>query len=73
MKRCYCCKRIYPLFLFHKAQRFTIKSDLGKNRCCRICVFKEAKNPVVRWNKAIKKFEIVQLTLKQRIKEFFKQ
>lgn len=58
--------------MYHKAIRFTIKSDLGRNRCCRICTFKKAKEPVVRWNIAIKKFEIVSLTLKQRIKEFLK-
>ncbi len=72
-KRCYCCKRNYPLFMYHKATRFTIKSDLGKARCCRICIFKEAKNRVVRWNAPIRKFELVELSLKQRIKEFFKK
>ena len=71
-KTCYCCKHTYPLFMFHKAKRFTIATDLGKNRCCRICVFRAAKHPVVRWNTSIKDFEIVDLTFKQRIKEFFK-
>ncbi len=71
-KRCYCCKHAYPLFMFQKAKRFVIPSDLGKMRCCRICVFRTAKNPVVRWDSETKKFEIVKLTLKQRIKEFFK-
>jgi hypothetical protein len=70
-KICYCCKRNYPLFMFHKAVRFTIKTDLGRNRCCRICVFKEAKHPVVRWDTSAKDFGIIQMTLKQRIKEFF--
>lgn len=72
-KRCFCCKRKFPLFMYHKATRFTIKSDLGRNRCCRICTFKKAKEPVVRWNAPIRKFELVKLSLKQRIKEFFKQ
>lgn len=71
-KTCYCCKHTYPLFMFHKAKRFTIATDLGRNRCCRICVFRAAKHPVVRWNTSIKDFEIVELTFKQRIKEFFK-
>jgi hypothetical protein len=71
-KRCYCCKRRFPLFMYHKATRFTIKSDLGRNRCCRICVFKAAKNPVVRWDSETKKFGIVKLNLKQRIKELLK-
>jgi hypothetical protein len=71
-KRCYYCKCNYPLFMFHKAKRFTIATDLGRNRCCRICVFRTAKHPVVRWDASIKKFNIVKLTLKERIKEFFK-
>ncbi len=71
-KTCYCCKHTYPLFMFHKAKRFTIATDLGRNRCCRICVFRAAKHPVVRWNTSVKDFEIVELTFKQRIKEFFK-
>jgi len=58
--------------MFHKAKRFTIATDLGRNRCCRICVFRAAKHPVVRWNTSVKDFEIVELTFKQRIKEFFK-
>ena len=59
--------------MYHKATRFTIATDLGRNRCCRICVFKEGKYPVVRWNTAIKKFEMIKLNIKQRIEEFFKQ
>lgn len=58
--------------MYHKATRFTIKSDLGRNRCCRICVFRTAKNPVVRWDSETNKFGIVKLNLKQRIKEFLK-
>jgi hypothetical protein len=71
-KRCYCCKRRFPLFMYNKATRFTIKSDLGRNRCCRICVFKASKHPVVRWDSETKKFGIVKLNLKQRIKELLK-
>lgn len=59
--------------MYHKAKRFTIGTDLGRNRCCRICTFKKAKTEVVRWNTVIKDFEMVQLTFKQRIKEFFKK
>jgi hypothetical protein len=72
-KRCYSCKRKLFLFMFTKAKRFTIKSDLGKNRNCRVCTFKEAKNKVVRWDSEIKQFKMVNLTLKERIKEFFKK
>ena len=71
-KRCYYCKHKYPLFMFQEAKRFVIPSDLGKMRSCRICVFKAAKHPVVRWDAATRTFNIVKLTLKERIKEFFK-
>jgi hypothetical protein len=58
--------------MYNKAIRFTIATDFNKNRCCKICVFKAAKHPVVRWDVSIKDFKIVQLTFKERIKEFFK-
>jgi hypothetical protein len=58
--------------MFQKAKRFVIPSDLGKMRCCRICVFRAAKDPVVRWDATTRNFNIVKLTLKERIKEFFK-
>jgi hypothetical protein len=71
-KRCYCCKRTYPLFMYNKDARAVIKSAFGRAMCCKICVFKAAKNPVVRWDASSKNFKIVKLTLKERIKEFLK-
>lgn len=56
--------------MFTKAVRFTIPTDMGRNRVCRICTFKNSKGMVVRWIDG--KFRIVELTLKQRIKEIFK-
>ena len=71
-KRCYCCKCTYPLFMYNKDARAVIKSAFGRAMCCKICVFKAAKNPVVRWDVSSKNFKIVKLTLKERIKEFLK-
>jgi hypothetical protein len=71
-KRCYCCKRRFSIFMYNKDARAVIKSALGRAMCCKICVFKAAKHPVVRWNFEKNDFEIVKLTLKQRIKEFLK-
>jgi hypothetical protein len=48
--------------------KFKLVTDKGRVRNCRICVFKEAKNTVVRHRNG--KFELVNLTLIQRIKEF---
>jgi hypothetical protein len=70
MKRCYRCKWNLPLFMFGKAVRFTIPTDKGRNRTCRVCTFKAAKDKVVRWKDG--KFSVVKLSLTDRIKEFFK-
>ena len=59
-----------PLFMFSRAFRFTIKTDKGRYKVCRICTFNQSKNSVVRWTPT-NKFQIVKLTLSQRIKEFF--
>jgi hypothetical protein len=58
--------------MYNKDARAVIKSALGRAMCCKICVFKAAKHPVVRWDVTTRTFNIVKLTLKQRIKEFFK-
>lgn len=56
--------------MFTKAVRFTIPTDKGRNRVCRICTLKNSGGRVPRWIDG--KFKMVELTLKQRIKEFFK-
>jgi hypothetical protein len=58
--------------MYNKDARAVIKSAFGRAMCCKICVFKAAKNPVVRWDVSSKNFKIVKLTLKERIKEFLK-
>jgi hypothetical protein len=58
--------------MYNKDARAVIKSALGRAMCCKICVFKAAKHPVVRWDSETKKFGIVKLNLKQRIKELLK-
>ena len=72
MKQCYNCKFMLPLFMFKKAVRFNIKTDKGRNRVCRVCVFKNSSNTVVRWNPT-DRFYLVKLSLKERIIEFFKK
>ena len=67
-KQCYTCNRWYPLWMFKKDNRkFQLSIALGKVRNCKICCWKESRNTVVRYNGT--KFEIVKLTLWQRIKE----
>lgn len=48
--------------------KFKLTTDKGRVRNCRICVFRESKNTVVR--NINSKFTLVNLTLTQRIKEF---
>lgn len=60
--------------MFKKDRRkFQIPTSLGRIRSCRICVWKNSANSVkvVRYNFDTKKFELVVLTFKQRLKEFF--
>ena len=71
-KRCYTCNRWYPLFMFKKdSRKFQLPIALGTVRNCRVCVWKDSSNgnKVVRWQDG--KFNLVQLTLKQRLKELF--
>ena len=69
-KRCIQCMRWFPLFMFKTdSRKFVLPVAKGKIRKCRFCVHKESgKGSVVRWDG--KEFQIVTLTLKQRIKEF---
>ena len=74
-KNCICCGRNLPLFMYPKDRRkFQLPVALGRARCCRICIWKASANgnKVVRYNFQINKFELVILTFKQRLKEFFK-
>jgi hypothetical protein len=68
-KKCIKCLRWYPRFMFRKDGRvYQVATELGKVRTCRICSWKESgRDSVVRWNGT--KFEIITLTLKQRLKE----
>ena len=75
MINCYQCGTKYPDFMFAKDRRkFQLPIAKGRVRICRVCTWKNISNGnrVVRYNFTTDKFEIVVLTLKQRIKEFFR-
>lgn len=58
--------------MFRRDRRvYQVAAALGKVRTCRICSWKESRDSVVRWNGS--KFEIVTLTLKQRLGELFRR
>lgn len=74
MIRCYQCNVNYPNVMFKKDRRkFQLPIAKGRARVCRICTWKNTANNarVVRYNFETNKFDIVVLTLKQRIKELF--
>jgi hypothetical protein len=71
-KSCYGCGRWYPLFMFKKdSRKFQLPIALGKVRNCRVCVWKDSANgnKVVRWRDG--KFFVIELKLKERLKELF--
>ena len=70
-KTCYTCNIKWPLFMFKTDRRkFQLKIALGKVRNCKICCHKASREPVIRYNFTINKFEIVKLTWKQRLLEW---
>lgn len=70
-KKCVCCGRWWPLFLYQKdVRKFQLPIALGKVRCCRICVCRE-QDPVVRWRND--KFILLTRTKWEKIREFFRQ
>lgn len=78
-KRCFTCKKIYPLFLFHKNRmKYQLPSDKKRLVNCRFCEIKyliKKEGYVVRYNFTTNKMVMVQidLTLKNIIKEFLKK
>jgi hypothetical protein len=53
------------------SRKFQLPVALGTVRNCRVCFWKDSsnENKVVRWQDG--KFNLVQLTFKQRLKELF--
>ncbi len=70
MKRCYRCKLQLPLFMFGKSKRANLSYDKKHLRTCRVCTFRMASEPVVRFKEG--KYHVVQLTMIERLKELLK-
>lgn len=70
--RCHKCRRNLPLFLFAKDNmKYKVAFWKGRMCVCRVCSFKQSKHKVVRHING--KFVIVQLSLIERLKEFFRR
>lgn len=57
--------------MFSKSDRAKLYYDFKRLRACRVCTFIESKNPVIRIVEG--KYKAVQLTIKERVKEFLKK
>jgi oligoribonuclease NrnB/cAMP/cGMP phosphodiesterase (DHH superfamily) len=74
MKQCFECRRMLSLDNFTDNKRhYTLKTDLGKNRVCKICTFERAvKNrSIVQYNFEDKKFDNIKFDDIGQVAEFF--
>ena len=73
-KRCFGCKRNYPLFLFHiNTSNYMREADKGVTIECRLCTLKRAKKHNGLMQRVNGKFEFVPMTKKEIIKYFLKK
>jgi len=69
MKKCFTCKRNYPLFLYHTdTSKYQRESAMGKVIECRICTFKRAKMQGGLMQRVEGKFTFVPMTKIEMIK-----
>lgn len=70
--KCHSCRTNWPLFMFpNNNMKYKIVAWRGKSCQCRICIFKHSRGPVVRYRDG--KHRIVELSLTERLKEFFRK
>ena len=72
MKKCFGCKRNYPLFLYHiNTSKYMREADKGVTIECRLCCFKRAKKQSGLMQRINGKFDFVPMTKKEIIKYVF--
>jgi hypothetical protein len=74
MKQCFECRRMLSLDNFTENKRhYTLKTDLGKNRVCKICTFESSvKNrSIVQYNFEEKKFDVIKFDSIAEVGEYF--
>jgi hypothetical protein len=74
MKECFKCKRMLSLDNFTENKRhYTLKTDLGRNRVCKICNFESAvkKKSIVQYNFQELKFDIIKFDTLGEVGEYF--
>lgn len=75
MKQCFDCRRMLSLDEYTENKRiYALKTDLGRNRVCKLCNFKRAITDlkIVRLN-AEGKFVIIEFENVGQVAEYFKQ
>jgi len=73
-KQCFSCRRTLTLDSFTENRRhYTLKTDLGRNRVCKICTFETAvKNKsLVQYNFEEKKFDNIKFDDIGQVAEYF--
>lgn len=75
MKQCFDCRRMLSLDEYTENKRiYALKTDLGRNRVCKLCNFKRAVKDlkIVRLN-AEGKFVIIEFENVGQVAEYFKE
>lgn len=74
MKQCFECRRMLPLDSFTENRRqYTLKTDLGKNRVCKICTFERSvkSKSLVQYNFDENKFDNIKFDDIGQVAEYF--
>ncbi len=75
MKKCFDCQRMLELDEYTENKRiYALKTDLGRNRVCKLCSFKRAVQElkIVRLNEE-GKFHIIEFDSVAQVAEYFKE
>lgn len=73
MKECFTCRRMLPLDEYTENKRiYALKTDLGRNRVCKLCNFKRALKDlkIVRLNEA-GKFQVIHFDNVVQVADYF--
>lgn len=74
MKKCFGCKRNYPLFLYHiNDSKYQREADKGVTIECRLCCFKRMRKDNGIMQRVNGKFEFVPMSRKEIIKYVLKK
>ena len=73
-KKCFTCRKNYPLFLFHvNDSKYQREADKGVTVECRICCYKRMKKDKGIMQRLDGKFTFVPMTKKELIKYILKK